>query len=423
MPDPAAARKTSRKTPQADALLTAASRIVATDGLAGLTLRPLAAQLGVSVTVLSTHYGARADVIAAICRAAAAQDALLFEHWRGALARLGSMPPALAANVVETIIDELATGQRAVSALYLELMQACTWDAALRPAFAEWAAARRGFWDDVGGRAGVAPALLAYGWWHGYGVAELACGMALDADSPYRMLRRLCLQRLFNGGVARAGDDTEGTLFTILGERMRMANTAAGSPASAPAWSALAARACGIRLAAQGIDGLTHRAIAADIGIPHTTLSYRFPTQRDLVDAGIACIARHIGGAVSAGSLDEVQRLRTEGDGQKLDLARASFAVALAAMRRPELAACAAQMRSRRGDNLAKVLARHLPAVSGIDPLCAQVMSMGLTGLTNTVPPGADAEALVATAFTAAASWLGSVPAVIPNMPTGRPGR
>ncbi|MTV55906.1 TetR family transcriptional regulator [Pseudoduganella buxea] len=400
-------------------MLAAASRIVATDGLAGLTLRPLAAQLGVSVTVLSTHYGARADVIAAICHAAAARDALLFEHWRGALARLGSMPPAIAANVAETIVDELATGQRAVSALYLELMQACTWDAALRPAFADWAAARRAFWDDVGSRAGVAPALLACGWWHGYVVAELACSVALDADPAYRMLRRLCLQRLFNGGAAPAGDGAEGTLFTMLGERMRMADTATGSAASAPAWSALAARACGIRLAAQGVDALTHRAIAADIGIPHTTLSYRFPAQRDLVDAGIACIVRHIGAAVNADRLDEVQRLRTEGDGQKLDLARASFAVALAAMRRPELTACAAQMRSRRGDNVGKVLARYLPGVSGIDPLCAQVVSMGLAGLTNTVPPGAEAEALVATAFTVAVTWLGATQ----DMPTGRTGR
>lgn len=407
-------------------MLAAACGIVATDGLAGLTLRPLAALLGVSVTVLSTHYGARADVIGAICRAAAARDALLFEPWRAALARLGSLPPAVAATMAETIVDELATGQRAVSALYLELLQACTWDEALRAPFADWAAARRAFWDDLGGRTTVAPALLACGWWHGYVIAELAYSMALDADPSYRMLRRLCLQRVFDGGVAPAGDGTEDALFDMLGERMRGAGTwpaAAPPAATAPAWSALAARACGIRLATQGIDGLTHRAIAADIGIPHTTLSYRFPTQRDLADAGLASIVLHIGAAVSAGSLEEVQRLRTEADGQKLDLARASFAVALAAMRRPELAPCTAQMRSRRGDNLVKILARHMPAAPGIDPLCAQVVSMGLTGLTNTAPPGADAEALVATAYTAAAAWLGTTRAVTPDTPTGRAGR
>ncbi len=420
MSAPAAARKPSRKAPQAQALLAAACRIVATDGLAGLTLRPLAALLGVSVTVLSTHYGARADVIAAICRAATEHDGLLFDPWRAALARLGSLPPAIAATVAETIVDELATGQHAVSALYLELLQACTWDAALRAPFAGWAATRRAFWDDVGARAGVAPALLACGWWHGYVVAELAYSMALDAEPSYRMLRRLCLHRLFNGGVAPAGDGTEGALFDLLGEQMGKAGTwpAAAGADTAPAWVALAARACGIRLAAQGVDGLTHRAIAADIGVPHTTLSYRFPTQRDLVDAGLASIVGHIGAAVNAGSLDAVQRLRTEADGQKLDLARASFAVALAAMRRPELAPCTAQMRSRRGDNLVKVLARHMPAASGVDPLCAQVVSMGLTGLTNTAPPGAEAEALVATAYTAAAAWLGATR----DTPTGRPG-
>jgi hypothetical protein len=48
-----------------------------------------------------------------------------------------------------------------------------------------------------------------------------------------------------------------------------------------------AARECGIRLAAQCVGELTHRSIAAAVGVAHTALSYRFPTQQDLVVAGL----------------------------------------------------------------------------------------------------------------------------------------
>lgn len=458
------------KAPHADALLSAACRLVDKDGLAGLALRPLADMLGVSVTVLSSHYGARADVVAAICDAARRQDGRYLDGWRATLAALpasAAMPPALAAGLAESMLEDMAAGQRALSLLYLELLHACTWDASLRPAFAAWDEDRRLFWQAFGEKAGLAPALIRCGWWHGYIAAELAYGMALDAVLPYRMLRRLCLQRLFAGGVARqpenlateaaaplaggrapppgkagmahaglAAPAADGALFAVLLGQLQQADgglAASGAGAAAipipihgfgprpgpgpglgggrvPEWSTLAARACGIRLAAQGINGLTHRAIAADVGIAHTTLSYRFPTQRDLVVAGLESIADHIMAAVDAGSLTELQRLRTEGDGRKLDLARANFAVALGAARMPELAPYTANMRSRRGNNLSKVFEKAIPGTPGIDALCAHVISMGLTGLTSMEPPGAASDNTVASAFMAVAAWLRRVP-------------
>jgi AcrR family transcriptional regulator len=398
-------------------LLAAACGIVAGEGLAGLTLRPLAEALGVSVTVLTRQYGDRAGIMAAICEAASAHDAVRLGDWREMLAALPLLPPATAAALAESMLEEAVTHGRALSMLYLEMLHACTWDAALRPAFAGWAAQRRGFWDGFGAQAGLATPLTACGWWHGYVIAELAYGVALDGDLPYRMVRRLCLQRLFAGGAAPAPDAADGALFALLCERMRHAGDAGEAGAGAgvgvgtaagrvPAWSAQAARACGMRLAAQGVNGLTHRAVAADIGIPHTTLSYRFPTQHDLVIAGLESIAAHILSAVEGGSLEQLQRLRTEGDGRKLDLARGNFAVALAAARMPALAPYTAHMRSRRGHNLVKVFGKYLPDARGIDALCASVVSMGLTGLTNTEPPGEASERSVASAFASVGAWL-----------------
>lgn len=404
-----AAIRRPRKAPQAEALLNAACAIVSEGGLAGLTLRPLAQMLGVSVTVLSSHYGARVDVIAAICAAAAAQDEALLARWRAMLASLGNLPPAIAAELAEAIIDELSTRHRAVSILYLELLHACTWDASLPPVFAAWSATRRGFWNGFAEAAALAQGLVACGWWHGYVVAELAYSTVLSAEPTYRMLRRLCLRRLFAGGVADTPDSGDGALFALLLEQMQAPKaglSAAPGLGRFADWQAQAARVCGMRLAAQGVNGLTHRTVAADLGIPHTTLSNRYPTQRDLVIAGLESIIAHILSAMDAASLAELERLRTEGDGKKLDLARANFAVALAATRMPELLAYTADMRSRRGNNLGKVFRKYLPDAQGIDALCAQVMSMGLTGLTNTEPPGEASDETVAAAFKAAAKWL-----------------
>lgn len=435
MTEPVAVRR-PRKAPADAALVAAACGIVSRDGLAGLTLRPLAEALEVSVTVLTSHYGARADVLAAVCKAAGEQDQLIMARWRGTLSALGTLSPAIAAELAESMLEELATHHRGLSVLYLELLHAGTWDAAVAPMFAVWADARRSFWDAFAERAGMAPELLASGWWHGYVIAELAYGMVLGPVTSYRTLRRLCLRRLFAGGVAGRADAGDAALFALVLAQMQaqpagqvrssgraqpleQAQLSAqaqqpgqdvtaepGGAGREPAWAAAAARACGRWLAAQGVHGLTHRAVAAEIGIAHTTLSYRYPTQRELVIAGLESIVAHIRFAVDADSLTELQRLRVEGDGKQLDLARANFAVALAAARMPELAVYTADMRSRRGNNLVKVFMKYLPQASGIDALCAQVISMGLTGLTNTEPPGDASDKTVATAFAAAAQWL-----------------
>ena len=399
----------SSKAPQAKALLAAACHIVGAEGVAGLTLRPLAEALGVSVTVLSTHYGSRADVIAAVCDAAREQDQLLLAVWRDMLDTLGTLSPVIAAELAETILEELATRHRAISTLYLEMLHACTGDTSLQPAFSAWSDQRRVFWNAFAERAGLERVLLACGWWQGYIIAELAYSVVLSQVACYRVLRRLCLRRLFAGGLATNADAGDSALFALLLAQMQVVSGELSEGARAgraSSWAAQAARACGRRLAAQGMSGLTHRAIAAEIGIPHTTLSYRYPAQRDLVIAGLESIIGHIRLAVDADSLPELQRLRIEGDGKQLDLARASFAVAIAASRMPELASYTADMRSRRGNNLVKVFMKYLPQARGIDALCAQVISMGLTGLTNTEPPGEESDKTVAAAFGAAAHWL-----------------
>ncbi|WP_374360616.1 TetR family transcriptional regulator [Pseudoduganella danionis] len=409
---PISAVKRRTKAPQAAALLAAACQLVQQGGLAALALRPLAQALGVSVTVLSHHYGSRAQVLSAICHSGQQADQAWQARWRTALTPLPApLPAALAANLVESLFDELAESRAAVTLLQLEVMHGSRADPAWQPGWQVWRHDLEQFWNDFGCQLGLAGELLDSGWWLGYIMTELAYGLTLAGDSSYRMLRRLCLARLFAGGVA--GPQAADTLWFAHLQQSSFAPVAAppvpasNSPQQRTApWQQAAARCCGELLAERGASALTHRAVASAIGIPHTSLSYRYPTQHALVLLGLDFVSAHILAAVQADSLPELERRRQAGDGHKLDLARASFALALAALRMPELQRRNAAMRGWRGSNLIQVLEKTLPGRQPIDRLSAHVVSLGLLGVGNMAAAGPASEAALAAAFAAALRWL-----------------
>jgi AcrR family transcriptional regulator len=382
------------KAPKDSDLLAAACGIVAQNGWAGLALRPLAESLDVSVTVLSNHYGTRADVVAAVCRAAHGEEQRVFAGWRATLEKLDTLSPALAADLADTIVQELAMRHRDFSLLFMEMLQSGGWDEALRASFSPWLEERMRFWALLGARAGLPPALTDSGWLGGYFIDELAFSISLDHQPAYRMLRRLCLRRLFSGVSASAATGAEdGAMFAVLFDALdyREGEIAVGHGVDVPAdWPGRAARACAIALTERGVGALTHRAIAAEAGVPHTTLIYRFATQQDLVVAGLEFIISHVLRAVDEGELSgdlsaAPDRMNSFGD-HGLDVGRATFALAIAAARMPRLAPSAADMRRRRGINLLKILHRVSPALPGIDMFAAQIASVGLIGYTCTLP-------------------------------------
>lgn len=382
------------KAPKDSDLLAAACGIVAQSGWTGLALRPLADSLNVSVTVLSNHYGTRADVVAAVCRAGHAEEQRIFAGWRATLARLESVSPALAADLADTIVQELAVRHRDFSLLFMEILQSGGWDETLRAAFSPWLDERVRFWSQLGARVGLPPTVTDSGWLSGYFIDELAFSISLDQQPAYRMLRRLCLRRLFAGVAAPAATAAEDdTLFAALFEQLeyREGEIAVGHGVDVSSdWPGRAARACAITLTERGVGALTHRAIAAEAGVPHTTLIYRFATQQDLVVAGLEFIITHVLRAVDEGELSgdlsaAPDRMNSFGD-DGLDVGRATFALAVAAARMPRLAPSAADMRRRRGINLLKILRRVSPALADIDMLAAQIASVGLIGYTCTLP-------------------------------------
>lgn len=380
------------KAPAPRQLLNAACEIVAESGWAGLTLRPLAERLDVSVTVLSNHYGARTEVVAAICAAACVEEERLFAGARDRLARLGPVAPDVAADMADSILEELAVRERAFSLLFIEALQTSGWDASLRSAFAPWLQARMQFWAQLGTQAGIPASAANTGWLGGYFIDELAHSLCLNHLPDYRMLRRLCLRRLF-AGIAARPDTADGAWFDTLfdGLEYRAGETAVLHRAVIAAdWPGRAARACALALTERGVGALTHRAIAAAAGVPHTTLSYRFPTQHDLVVAGLEYIIAHILQVIDDSDREQglpqaLAQLRTsEGDG--LDVGRATFALAIAAARMPRLVPSAADMRRRRGTNLLKILHRVAPPLPGLDMPAAQTAAIALIGYGCTLP-------------------------------------
>ena len=117
---------------------------------------------------------------------------------------------------------------------------------------------------------------------------------------------------------------------------------------------------------------------------PDTT--YRFPTQEDLVIAGLEYIITHL--------LTDVGETEASGSGQLvapdpmegLDVGRATFSVALAAIRIPRLVPCAADMRRNRGINLVRLLKSRSPDYARMDRLSAQTLAVGIVGATLFVP-------------------------------------
>lgn len=399
------------KAPDARQLLNAACGIVAAGGWTALTLRPLAECLGVSVTVLSNHYGSRTEVVAAICVAGCANEERLFGGWRALLARVGPLDPMALADLADTVLDELAVAERALSLLFVEALQATRWDVELRTAFAPWLHARMGFWAELGRHGQLPAAVLDSGWLGGYFIDELAHSIALDGLPSYRLLRRLCLRRLF-GGAARQGDGALfDALFDALDYRAGEIAVSHGQDA-ADGWPGRAARASALALIERGVGGLTHRAIASAAGVPHTTLSYRFPTQHDLVVAGLDYIIAHMVQAVDDGERSgeppaALARLRAIDD-QGLDVGRATFALAVAAARMPQLVPGAADMRRRRGRNLIKLLQGEMPALPQLDLIAAQIASVGMIGFAQTLPVSGSAD--YAAAFGGMLACLRHVP-------------
>lgn len=401
--------RTARRSPAPEGLLAAATGIVAAQGLDGLSLRPLAQRLGISVSVLTSRFGARSGILAAIIAQAAEADDAIRDTWTRRLDQMQALDSEVASAVADLVLDEAAEQHRLLSLLFLECMQASAWDEEVRAASADWRAARAGFWNRLARQAGVPATLVSTGFVEGYFLDELAYSVALAHLPAYRKLRLLGLRRLFSAILPDPNAPGDEALATVLYEALDYPNHGVEviHGADIPMdWRFAAARACAILITTRGAGAVTHRAVAALAEVAPTTLAYRFASHEDLVVAGLEYIISHLLRSVAEMEQDAARTLIEARSEEGLDVGRATFAVAIAAIRSASLAPCAADMRRRRGINLIRILRRRSAEYERLDLLSAQVLAVGCIGLANLQPVAEPSQPVVDQALSAASAWM-----------------
>lgn len=360
-------------------VLHAAMTLAAAHGLKGLSLRPLAEQLGTTVSALSHRFGRKDALVARLIDAALEADAAFFDIWRARIGALDVRGGALLAHLADAVLADLAGPERLRTQFFCELLQGAPAHPEIAAPLAAWRVLRLGFWRTVAApleRPELGDVL------HAFSTDEAAHGLAIGDIAAYRWLRRINLQRLCCGLVPPAGatDLREFAVFhAALGDLLDGPGRYRSPVLNA--FQAKAARHVSELIVAEGADAVTHRAVAARADVASSTLAYHFPRQEELLKAGIEDIIVR-----TQGRIDAPQTSEPEFEFSSVEIARATFAVALAATRMPSLAPFAADMRRRRGENYLIRLNRQVTSESPFDPLSAQALAM--TGIGQLILDG-----------------------------------
>jgi DNA-binding transcriptional regulator YbjK len=352
-------------------LLQAAMELVSANGLRAFTLRPLAAKLETTVSALTYRWGAKGALVTRVIEAACAEDVAFLDIWLARIQAVSQPVSGLFADLIDTVFDDLAGAHVLRQQFYCELLQGAISRPDVVAPLQSWMDRRLSFWVSASqhlGRPDLAKAL------HAYCTDEAAHGLALGDQPAYRWLRRLCLRRLCAGAAPDAGADLElfAAFYGALGEATPSTDERYAS-SSREGVRGRAARHISTLIIREGADAVTHRGVAAEAGLPSSTLSYHFPRQEDLLRAGLEDIIVRLQSAADSAPDGP---LTGAAEQTQAEMVRATFAVALAATRMPNLKSFAADMRRRRGENLHKLVNRHAPADAKIDRLTAQSMAI-----------------------------------------------
>lgn len=347
--------------------------LVAQAGIGALSLRPLAAAAGTTVSVLTYRFGRKEHLLEQLVDMAHEQEQAFLDGWRRRIEPLADLRGRDVADIADGLFDELAGAQARRSLFFSELVQAGAWDAGLRPALARWLETRLDFWRLLCSRLSAAPPVDLADLLHGYAIDETAFGLALNGLPAYRWLRRLNLRRL----CAPADDQAaEQQLFRVfLDELAELPDSVAidrGARAQGGRKGEMVRHIAAL-IVEQGAEAVTHRAVSKAAGVGVSTLSHHFRRQEDLLRAGLEEIIRQMWAQIERppGMPDPAG----EPAARPAPIWRATFAIALAATRNPDLVPSAAAMRRRRGENADRVLAR-IGLNRRYDRLAAQAISI-----------------------------------------------
>jgi len=352
--------------------LDAALAVVGEGGLAALTLRPLAARVGVSVPTLVHYLGSKDQLLNSLILRARMQDTAFQSDWLKRTRLLDKEDWRSRAGLGEASHRSWILRGRSRAVLFCALLQARSQSPAIIEALAGWSDDWEAFWIGMSGSPARGRALAAYF------VDETFFSLGLLENEPYCLLRQLCMKQLF-AGLSEGAMERRGELPLFDGLRAELAPEHTPLDQSSAAFTGKRSNIaeCAVDLIAEeGVESISHRSVAAAAGVPPSTVVYHFGSREDLLVAVLEAVILQVRSwrvSVEPGDRDSPGALRVT-----RPLVRATTAIAFESYWRPRLAPHAADMRRRRGKS---VTAGGIPRLDlvlrdRLDPLAAQVYSV-----------------------------------------------
>jgi AcrR family transcriptional regulator len=356
-----------------DAIVDAAIAIIVRDGFAGLTLRPLASSLGVSVAAISARMGTKDQLIDRIVDDAAQRDQLFFDRWSDLAAQIAPGDTAVRAALADLAFRDWMTAGRQQAIFLIELVHHHALQQAPSRMLDRWLARAGSFWSTlVFGSPALADLAL------GYVLDEAGFALGGGEDPAYASLRVLCLQRFADGLRPRggaSGSAIERLIALLEPDPFPIAAT------DDPKRQRIADSAAQI-IVSQGMDAATHRSVALAAGVPASTVVYHFGGRAALVVAGLHAVIARFHGTRDRARADKIA---PGDDAAARDLVKATSMIALASVRELSLRPYALDMRRRRGENIRAADLASLGFASrsdaAFDRATAQVVSIALFGM------------------------------------------
>lgn len=350
------------------AILDAARAVIAQRGLAGMSLRTVAEYAGVSVGSISYRIGDRGALVAAIVdreieiMAALAQDRL---------ARLGAIDAVAAGILPDLICEWLDLGERRTSAIVgCELALLASRDPQALPELETLFNAGETFWRDLLGATPGGSALARR--IASYCIDEQPFSLLLSTNTDYRLLRQSTVRGLLRDDAELANKDWSNWHMLLVDRLAEPASAALDKAAGIPEGSkaAIAEHIADV-IVAQGVGALSHRVVAEASAMAASSVAHHYPTQRDILFAGVEAIYRRMRANIQATGG------RAPGGGEVIRLTHES---ALTAIWNPAFLPFAIDMRRRRAENVHVQIAEGLGISPNSDRPRVQAMVMALMG-------------------------------------------
>ena len=350
------------------AILDAARTVIAQRGLSGMSLRTVADQAGISVGSISYRIGDRAALVSAIVAREIELLCAVAQSWRE---RFVGVDPVAAHILPDLICEWLDLAERRTSAIVTcELALLASRDPQAIPDVKVLLDHCEKLWSDLL-RAAPNPQALSRRVAR-YCLDEQPFSLLLADNVDYRLLRHSTVRALLRDDSPPIPDDRNRWHMQLVDRLAVPAAAALGKAAETPEGAkAVIAEHIADVIIAQGVGALSHRVVGQACAMAASSVAHHYPTQRDLLFAGVEAIYRRMRADIRASNAV------APGSG---DVIRLTHDSALTALWNPDLIPFAIDMRRRRAENVHVQIAQWLDIVPGSDRARVQAMVMALIG-------------------------------------------